>query len=86
MQVFNEGYFDQFLEERERSLSQEIRGQPEDYILNVNADEFLAYVGSRYELNVPELLRDEVFVDTGEEMVPAERFPFSFNVHPGSSG
>lgn len=85
MRVFNEGNFDQFLQDRERRLSDEIRSQPESYILNVNADEFLGYLVSRYELDVPELLRDQVFVDTREEMIAAERFPFTFNVHPGKS-
>jgi hypothetical protein len=85
MRVFAEADFSDFLATRERQIADEIRQPKDDYILNVNADEFVAYLVSKFSLDIPYLKRDEVSVDTSERMIPAEMFPWSFNVYQGKS-
>jgi len=85
MQVFYESDFGQFLDGRIRALAEEVRGEEDSYILNVNVEEFITYLVGKYSLDIPDLNRDEVFVDTSERMIPAEQFPMTFNAYPGKS-
>jgi hypothetical protein len=83
VEAFAEGDFDEYLGERLRSLQNEVHSQPEDYILNVNIDEYVEHLRSRYCLDVPEVRADDKFVEPREELIPAEAFPPGFFVRPG---
>lgn len=85
MQVFYEAEFADFLVKWERDLAEEVQRQDESYVLNVNVDEYVEHLIDRYVLDIPELHRSGVFVESGERMIPAEQFPFSFNVYAGKS-
>lgn len=83
MRVFHEAELSDFLTGRERDPANEVRRQDEPYVLNVNVDEYVEHLVSRYVLDIPELHRTDVFVEPGEKMIPAEQFPFTFNVLQG---
>jgi hypothetical protein len=85
MRVFFEAEFSDFLAKRERDLGEEVRRQEESYIINVNVEEYVEHLVDRYVLDIPKLHRTDVFVETGERMIPAEQFPYSFYVHRGKS-
>ncbi len=85
MDVFYEGELSDFLANRERDLAEEVRRQDEPHILNVNVDQYVEHLVDRYLLDIPELHRTDVFVEPNERMIPAEQFPFSFNVYGGKS-
>src|SRR6266511_2027827 len=85
MDVFYEGELSDFLANRERDLAEEVRRQDEPHILNVNVDQYVEHLVDRYLLDIPELHRTDVFVEPNERMIPAEKFPFSFNVYGGKS-
>jgi hypothetical protein len=85
MRVFYEAEFSDFVASRERDLAEEVRRQDEFYILNVNVNDYVEYLFDRFVLDIPELLRTDVFVETGERMIAAEQFPYSFNVYRGKS-
>ena len=63
MEVFNEADFRELIMRQEQALVEQIRGEQESYILNVNEDEYVAHLVDRYSLDVPVIRRDLVHAD-----------------------
>jgi len=66
-------------------LKARIHGEQNNYLLNVNRTEYLARVISEFEIVPLGLDFDKMAVSTSEQMIPAEHFPFDFNVYAGKS-
>ncbi len=71
-----------FLGNDQRILSR-ISQESEDYILNVNEEDFIGYLADDFSIDLPTIDFESFEVSTYEKMIPAEYFPFNFNVYPG---
>jgi hypothetical protein len=83
--IFAEGEFDAFSENRLLRLKGTIHGENPDYLLNVNPTEYVDHLASGFSIDPLVLHFDKAEVSSREEMIPAERFPFNFNVYEGRS-
>ena len=66
-------------------MTQQIRNERTEYILNVNEAEYLEHLTSKYSIDPLILHFDKVEASSREEMIPAEHFPGNFHVHEGKS-
>jgi len=73
------------LEQQRQAISTEINSQSDDYILNVNKEEFIAHLVSKFRIDPLEIHQDQLTVSTTEELISAERHPNSYFVNQGSS-
>jgi len=76
--------FSMFQSYRE-SIEQKVKSQKDDYILNVNRDEYIQYLVSESSLSAIGIYKDELTVSTHEEMISSERHPGAFYVNSGES-
>ena len=79
----NDGF--SMLENQRSAIDKAIKGQGDDYILNVNKEEYIQHLISEFTIPPLEILKDELSVSTHEEMIPAEMHPNSFFMDQGSS-
>lgn len=75
MKLYAEKYFDSFADQKRRNIANEITEQKDNYILNVNVDDYTAHLTQRYSLDIPEFHLDKVSVDSIEKDIPGDRFP-----------
>lgn len=73
------------LEKQRLAINQAIQDQNDDYILNVNKDEYIGHLVSEYSIPPLVIHKDELTVSTHEEMIPAEMHPSSYYVNRGSN-
>lgn len=83
--IFAEKHLDEFLRRIEEQISAQVEKESDDYLLNVNEIEYVNYLKERFTVESLELKFKDMFVSTTEKEIPAERFPFSFDVRPGHS-
>ncbi len=62
----------EIFESRRSSIEQEIREQKDDYILNVNCEEYIQYFISEFSIEPLEINKDALSVSSHEEMIPAD--------------
>jgi hypothetical protein len=67
------------------AIKKGIEFESENYILNVNEEEYTKHWESKLKLDPPEIHFDQVYADSYEGDIPAEYFPMSFNVYSGKS-
>jgi len=75
MQFYTGIYFDSFSDQHKKQIVDEIKSEQDNYILNINIDDYSAHLLQKFKLNFPEFYLDKVFVDTIEKDIPASRFP-----------
>ncbi|PKP45932.1 MAG: hypothetical protein CVT94_16305 [Bacteroidetes bacterium HGW-Bacteroidetes-11] len=75
MKLYTGNYFDSFADQTRNSIANEISSQSDNYILNVNVDDYTAHLIQKYSLDIPELHIDNVSVDSVEKDIPGDRFP-----------
>lgn len=73
------------LEAQRAKLGQTIREESEDYLLNVNREEFLKHLLEKFHISPLELHVDRLTAEPEEMMIPAEMFPNDFSVRSGKS-
>lgn len=73
------------IENRKKSIASAINSQPDDYILNVNKEEYIQHLISEFAIVPLEIHRDQLSASTYEALIPAENHPNSYNVYPGKS-
>lgn len=71
------------LEEVISKITNEIQTKDKDYILNINEEEYVNYLYEKYKVDNIFLLEEKVYITNLEKMIPAEDFPYSFNVYRG---
>ena len=71
-------------DQRRTSIKSEINGQNEDYILNVNREDYIQHLITKFQINPIEIHRDQLNVSTHEELIPAEIHPRSYSMSQGS--
>lgn len=73
------------IENQKQRITQDIKSQSDDYILNVNKAEYIAHLVSSYMITPLEIHADQMSVSTEERMIPAEMHPHSYFVREGKS-
>ncbi|GIU02173.1 hypothetical protein TUM4630_32960 [Shewanella algidipiscicola] len=72
-------------ENQKSALDQAIKRQADDYILNVNREEYLQHLISEFCIEPIEIHKDGLSVSTHEEMIPAEMHPRGYFMDRGGS-
>lgn len=72
-------------ESQKSALDQAIKRQADDYILNVNREEYLQHLIGEFSIEPLEIHRDGLSVSTHEEMIPAEMHPRDYFMDRGGS-
>lgn len=75
MKFYSQKYFSDYSSEQISHIKNVIDKQTDDYILNVNFDDYSEYLFQEFELDIPNIKFDEVFADTTEKDIPKSRFP-----------
>lgn len=83
--VFGERSLRDFLEASKVNATHSIESEKDDYILNVNEDDYIAHKVSDAIVDNLEIHVDDIYASSSEQMIPAEHFPDSFHVGLGKS-
>jgi len=83
--IFSEREFNLVCAALMEKLKSKIHSENKDYLLNVNRTEYLDHIISEFEISPLILEFDSVTVSTFERLIPAELFPFNYNVYRGKS-
>lgn len=78
--VFSECDCSSRLEKKKSAISQAIKGQNDDYILNVNKEEYIQDLIAKFKIDPIEIFKDQLFVSNREEQIPAEMHPNNYFV------
>ena len=85
VKIFYEIDLRSFLESKLNRALDMIENEQEDYILNVNVDEFIEHISSFAFVEPLCVNYDNVEVSRSEALVPAELFPENYYVKPGKN-
>ncbi|MBZ5612153.1 MAG: hypothetical protein LAP38_28170 [Acidobacteriia bacterium] len=83
--IFFEETFDAVVAHRLHDLKATIESENPQYLMNVNEQEYVSFLESRFRLDSLSLYFDNVHASSHEASVPAERFPQGFYVHAGKT-
>ncbi len=83
--VFGERDLGNFLEASKSNVTFSIESEKDDYILNVNEDDYVAHKVSEATVEGLEIHIEDIYASSSEKMIPAEYFPHDFNVYSGKS-
>ena len=84
-QIFAEKQLRDFLEQRKLSVIQSIQNEDDNYLLNVNENDYVKHKLSLAYVDPLQIHEEKIYASSSEQMIPAEQFPFSFNVREGKS-
>ena len=73
------------IENQEQRVTSNINSQSDDYILNVNKDEYIAHLVSEFTITPLEIHTDQLTVSTYEAKIPAAHHPSNYHTEPGKS-
>lgn len=83
--IFAEKELRDYLEMRKQSVIASIESENDDYLLNVNENDYIEHKVSEAKIDPLEIHEDQIYASSSEQMIPAEYFPNSFNVYSGKS-
>lgn len=83
--IFGERGLRDYLEQRKSSVFHSIESENDDYLLNVNEQDYISYKVSEAYVEPLEIHEDQIYASSSEQMIPAEYFPRSFDVRSGQS-
>jgi hypothetical protein len=83
--LFYESDFTQWESSRMRELAESVKAEDEDYILNVNEEQYLEHLVSEFSIDPLVFHFDSVEATDEEKMIPAEQFPPMSFVSRGQS-
>lgn len=83
--IFAERELRDFLEAAKSNAASAIESEKDDYILNVNEDDYVTHRVSEAAVDNIEIHVDDIYASSSEQMIPAEYFPNSFYVRQGKS-
>ena len=85
IRIFAEGELSEFLRQVLEAVTGSISNEMDDYLLNVNEDDYVSYKVSEARIEPLEIHEDKIYASSSEQMIPAEYFPSRFNVYSGKS-
>jgi len=77
---FTELEASEYLENQVKSLNNVVNSENEDYLLNVNDEEYVDYIVEKFSIPLPNIDFDATYASSYEDDIPAEKFPRSFHV------
>lgn len=83
--VFGERALRDFLEASKSNAAHSIESERDDYILNINEDDYVAHKVSEATVEYLEIHVEDIYASSSEHMIPAESFPSDFHVYSGKS-
>jgi hypothetical protein len=83
--MFHGDQVSDFLEHNTQLIQYEIGEAQEDYILNVNEEEYINYLEQKFIIDTPHIDLEQMSVDSYNDEIPAEYFPPTFFVHQGKT-
>lgn len=85
IKIFGEEDAGAYFDQKIHALRQIIENEVDDYLLNVNEEDYLNYLIVKFTVEPLEILFENAFISTHEDDIPSECFPNSFlyNVHAG---
>lgn len=83
--IFHERLLNEHLSEVQSYVIGEIAVEAEDYILNVNEDEYIDYKVNHHSIDLLSIVFEEMSVESIEKEIPANRHPHGFDVRRGGS-
>lgn len=83
--IFAENSFIRVVEAQKQKIRERIDRESQNYILNVNEEEYLTHIVSEFEINPLTLEFNQRHITTREAAIPAEQFGRGYAVHPGRS-
>jgi hypothetical protein len=81
--LFNQADLISLFENIRKRVSDEIRREPKQQILNVNEAQYVEHLLSKNQLLVPEIIESGIQVESSEVEIPAEQHSARWNVIPG---
>ena len=74
-QAFSEYDLSKIFKKRRSEIEQSIESQNDDYILNVNREEYIQHLISTFSIKPLEIHKDDISMSCQDEMIPAEMHP-----------
>lgn len=84
IRIFNETELSDFLEQKKRKILASIKNENENYLLNVNKNDYTKYKFEQARIELLQIHADKLYISLSKQKVPAEHFPLTFNVEPGN--
>ncbi len=73
------------LENQKSAIAKEVKQQNDDYILNVNKEEYIQHLISEFRIDPVEIHKDQLSVSSHEEQIPAEMHSNDYFMDRGTS-
>lgn len=73
------------LENQKSAITKEVKQQNDDYILNVNKEEYIQHLISEFRIDPVEIHKDQLSVSSHEEQIPAEMHSNDYFMDRGTS-
>jgi len=84
MEIFAESRLSDLLDRKKEELVAKVGGEADNWLLNVNEEEYIAHLVDIYSITPLDFDWDKITISESEKMIPAEHFPaHRFNVFPG---
>jgi hypothetical protein len=81
--IFSKGNIQEIFHTSFKNIVSAIEGEDENYLLNVNEQNYIEHLANKYNFDCPEIHYEKVYVDSYEGDIPAEWFPPSYYVVSG---
>lgn len=75
---YQNGDLSSYLQEIQEALRKSIFEEPENYLLNVNEEEYTEYKVNEYRIEPLSIKYEQAYAEHNEELIPAELFPRDF--------
>ena len=85
IRIFAEQDLRNYLENRRQTIISSIESENDDYLLNVNEQDYINHKVSEASVKNLDIHADKVYASSSEQMIPSEYFPSSFWVDKGNS-
>lgn len=83
LKLYREGNLQNVFGNSARSIENQVNQKSEDYILNVSEVEFAEFLIQNHIIDFPILDFENIYVESYEKDIPAERFPGNYDVYSG---
>ncbi|MBP6424398.1 MAG: hypothetical protein KA278_01610 [Flavobacterium sp.] len=81
--IFTSGRISEVFSKTIIEIQRTVEHESENYILNVNENQYIDHLVQKYRLEPPIILFDDCYADSYEADIPAEWFPMTFHVREG---
>jgi len=80
IKLYAEERLKDFLDKKKLEIKDIIESETEEYILNVGEEQYIEYLKNKFQLDVPELHTDEVYIDSYEKEILGKDCPWEYRI------